>query len=145
MSIRFICPRTTLVLVLPLTAVYARAQCHPPASLQPRLGSTPNVSTYSELGSWFMNRHQYDCASEAYRKAWNLEPGSSRLSYLVGLSLVSAGHPEEAIPPLENAVKVAPNALKPRLLLASALEQAQRGAEAKLQWQAALKIGRAHV
>lgn len=140
MSIRFICSRTTLALVLPLTALYARAQCSPPAGVDEKLRSTPNVAAYSELGGWFMNRHQYDCASEAYRKAWNLQPGSSRLSYLVGLSLVSAGHPDDAILPLENAIKVAPNALKPRLLLASAFEQAQRDAEAKAQWQAAVKI-----
>ena len=140
MLIRFICSRARLALILPLTALYASAQCTPPAGLEEKLHSTPSVDTYSELGGWFMNRHRYDCASEAYRKALNLQPASSRLSYLVGLSLVSAGHPDEAILPLENAVKVSPNALKLRLLLASALEQTEREAEAKPQWQAALKI-----
>lgn len=140
MSIRFICSRASLALVLPLCAVYASARCSPPPGLEEKVTSTPNVATYSEVGGWFMNRHQYDCASEAYGKALKLEPGSSRLSYLVGLSLVSAGHAEEAIPPLENAVEVAPNALKPHLLLASAFEHLQRDQEAKHEWQAALKI-----
>ena len=125
---------------MPLTALYASAQCRPPAGLEQKLRSTPNVATYSEMGGWFMDRHEYVCASEAYRKAWNLEPGSSRLSYLVGLSLVSAGRPEEAILPLEDSVKVAPKALKPHLLLASALDRAQRDREAKQEWEAALKI-----
>src|SRR5215469_1886737 len=112
MSIQFIRSRAILGLVLPLTALYTSARCSPPANLEEKLRSTPNVATYSEIGGWFMNRHEYDCASEAYRKAWNLEPGSSRLSYLLGLSLVSGGRPEDAILPLEDSVKVTPSALK---------------------------------
>lgn len=137
---RWISPRVALFF-LSLTANCAVAQqCAPPAAFREKLRTAPNVATYAELGGWFMDRHQYSCASDAYRKASRLEPGSSRLLYLAGVSLVSAGRPDEAIPMLENAVKIAPKTLKNHLLLASAFQQTQHPTEAKQQWQAALQI-----
>src|SRR5215475_3135216 len=140
MSMGWILFRAMFSLLLPLSSPYAAsAQCIAPASLQAKLRA-PNVATYVELGGWFMDRHQYSCASDAYREASRLQPGSARLLYLAGLSLASAGRPDEAIPPLEDAIKIAPNGLKAHLLLASTFAQMQRDEEAKQQWQAALKI-----
>jgi tetratricopeptide (TPR) repeat protein len=119
---------------------FAAGTCTPPAALQAELRVRPNAATYTDLGTWFGDRQQFVCASEAYREALNLEPGSSRLSYLLGLSLYSAGHLQEAVPALQQSLDLAPHKLKPRLILAAALERLQRKADAKEQWQAALKI-----
>jgi Flp pilus assembly protein TadD len=119
---------------------FAVAACVAPQSLQAKLKSHPDANTYAELGTWFGDRRQYDCASEAYRSALKLEPGSSRFYYLLGLSLYSSGNLEEAVSALQQSIDVAPEILKPHLILAAALERLQRKTDAKVQWQTALKI-----
>src|SRR5437763_5724605 len=118
----------------------ATAACTSPQSLLTRLRAHPDANTYSELGTWFVERRQFVCASKAYRNALDLKPGSSRLSYLLGLSLYSAGNLMEAVPALQESTEIAPDVLKPHLLLAAALDALQRKSEAQVQWQAALKI-----
>jgi len=122
------------------TVSFANAACVGPQSLQAKLRAHPDANTYAELGTWFGDRKQYVCASDAYRTALTLEPGSSRLFYLLGLSLYTSGNLEQAVGALQQSIDVAPEVLKPRLILASALDRLQRKAEANSQWQAALKI-----
>jgi Flp pilus assembly protein TadD len=119
---------------------FVRAACVGPQPLQARLQAHPDAATYVELGAWFGDRHRYDCAVQAYRAALKFDPDSGQLQYLVGLSLYFSGHAADAVGPLQRSIELAPEILKPHLILGAALDQLQRAEEARAQWVAALKI-----
>lgn len=129
-----------LVLCIAARASFGTDSCIPPAVLRAKLQPKPSADAYSEIGTWFGYHRQFACAAGAYRSALAMSPGSARLSYLLGLSLYSAGNLQDAIAALQESVGVAPDRPKARLLLASALERSQRRAEAREQWEAALKL-----
>ena len=116
------------------------AACAPPPSLQARLKSGASADLYSELGSYFGDRREYACAAQAYQSAVKLAPDSSRLQYLLGLSLHFSGQSQAAIAPLQQSIEREPAVLKPHLVLAEALEQVGRSDDAVAQWQSALKL-----
>ena len=118
----------------------ARAACVGPQPLEAKLAAHPDADLYSQLGEWFGDHRQYGCAVEAFRAGLQLEPGSARLAYLLGLSLYTSGDAEGALSPLEQSVQLMPDVLKPHLILAAALNQLDRHEEAEAEWQAALKI-----
>ena len=118
---------------------YATESCKGPQQLEVKIHAHPDAPTYTQLGMWFGDRNQYDCATEAFRTALKFEPGSAQLYYLVGLSLYSSGQTEEAVSALQQSIKLN-DALKPHLLLGAAFNQLHRSAEAKAEWEAALKI-----
>ena len=134
--------RACRVFAVPLLTVAAcsASLCPPPPSLQARLRAHPSAENYEQLGSWFGDRQQFSCASEAYRKALDLNPSSARLSYLLGLSLYSEGKLPDSVASLQQSIEIAPNAIKPHLLLATALDRLQRKNEAKAEWGRALEI-----
>jgi tetratricopeptide (TPR) repeat protein len=125
---------------LALPSVAAGADCNGPSPLETRVHDRPDATGYTDLGIWFGDRQQYGCAIEAFRAALKLEPGSARLYYLVGLSLFSSGHPDEAVTSLQESIRIVPDNLKARLILGATLAQLHRNDEAKTQWAAALKI-----
>jgi tetratricopeptide (TPR) repeat protein len=133
-------PKAVLILAAILAATPGLHACTGPPALEAKLRANPDADTYTELGDWFGDRKQYPCALEAFQKALQLEPGSAKLYYLVGLTIYASGHPEDAIKPLGQSIYLMPEVLKPRLLMASALEQVQRPQEARLEWEAALRI-----
>lgn len=127
--------------ILALSALgWSDPSCAPPPSLKAKLRVRVTAEVYSELGAWFGEHNQFDCAADAYQSGLELKAGSSRLSYLLGLSLFSGGHAGAAIGPLKQSIAVAPNVLQPHVILASALEKLQRNQEAKAEWQAALRV-----
>jgi tetratricopeptide (TPR) repeat protein len=133
--------RAGLFLLVCLGATpFAGAACTGPHALEDTVHSHADASSYSELGSWFGDHKQYACAVESYRAALKLEPGSSRLLYLLGLSLYSSGQPQEAVGPLQQSIQLMPDVLKPHLILAFALSQLKRTEDAMTQWEAALQI-----
>jgi tetratricopeptide (TPR) repeat protein len=116
--------------------------CTGPKELEAKLRSHPDADTYTELGDWFGDRKQYDCALDAFQSGLKLEPGSAKIFYLVGLTQYASGHPGEALKPLGQSIYLMPEVLKPHLLLANALEQLRRPQEARSEWAAALRIDR---
>ena len=114
--------------------------CTGPKPLETRVHSHPDADGYVELGTWFGDHNQYACAVQTFQTALKLEPRSGRLYYLIGLSWYSAGKMEQAVGALQKSVRLAPDVLHAHLLLGSAQEQLQRHAEARAEWQAALKI-----
>jgi tetratricopeptide (TPR) repeat protein len=114
--------------------------CTGPPALEAKLRTHPDADTYAELGDWFGDQKQYDCALEAFQNGLKLEPGSAKLYYLVGLTLYASGHPQDALKPLGQSIYLSPEVLKPHLLLASALDQLRRHQEAIHEWEAALRI-----
>ncbi len=118
----------------------AWAACTGPASLQARIHAHPDADAYAALGAWFDQKHQTECAVEAYRSGLKRVPDSALLDYLLGRSLYAAGRLQEAVAPLQQAVRLDPVQLKAHVLLGAALAQLGRNQEALIEWQAALKI-----
>jgi tetratricopeptide (TPR) repeat protein len=108
--------------------------------LEARVHSHPDAEAYSALGIWFGDHHQSECAAEAFQAGLKLEPDSPRLSYLLGLSLYTAGQFQESIAPLQSSVASDPKDEEAHLLLAAALSGLGRGNEAFAEWQAALRL-----
>ena len=133
------------MIVLAMTACLSStlgfgAACAGPPELQAKIHAHPDTESYIQLGTWFGDHRQYNCAVDAFRAGLKLEPGSAQLYYLVGLSLYSSGHAEEAISPLQQSIQLIPEVLKPHLILAMAFSQLDRMPEANAEWEAALKI-----
>jgi tetratricopeptide (TPR) repeat protein len=111
-----------------------------PAALEASVRAHPNGETYSALGIWFGDRHQSECAVQVLEAGLKLEPNSSHLSYLLGLSFYTAGKLQEAVAPLQHSIELDSKNEKAHLLLASAYGELDRGNEAFVEWQAALRI-----
>lgn len=114
--------------------------CVPPKSLQVKVQTQPTPESYAELGNWYGDREQYECASEAFRAGLKRAPRSAELLYLFGLNLMRENEFDQAIQPLQQSIDANRGMLKPHLLLATALEQLKRPAEARKEWFAAARI-----
>jgi len=108
--------------------------------LQARMAAHPDAQSFSELGAWFAERKQFQCAVDTLQAGLRLDPNSMRLNYLLGLTMYSGGQVEKSLRPLEHSTELDPNALEPHLILGTALAQLQRQREARAEWQAALRI-----
>jgi Flp pilus assembly protein TadD len=118
----------------------ASADCVARPDLQAKLRSTHSVDIYVELGKWFENNRQFACASDAFRQAVKLQPDSAHLAYMLGESLYNAGEVDEAIPPLQESVRLDPTIIQAHLTLGGSLDRIQRIPEAEAQWRAALAL-----
>ena len=116
------------------------ASCVGPAPLEARVHSHPDADSYEALGIWFGENRKSECAAQAFQAGLKLEPNSPRLSYLLGLSLYTAGKLQESVAPLQRSVELHPKEEKAHLLLASSLAGLGRDKEAFVEWQAALRI-----
>lgn len=114
--------------------------CAPPQALQTKLQTRPGVDPYAEVGMWYSDHHQYACAVEAYQAALKKEPKSAEFLYLLGLNLLRNGDFSESVKYFQRSIQIKPETLKPHLLLANALEELHRSADARKEWMAALKI-----
>jgi Flp pilus assembly protein TadD len=104
------------------------------------LRAHPDAGAYIALSIWFDQNHQERCAAETSRAGLKIAPDSQELHFLLGSSLFAAGRAQEAITPLEQAIRIDPQIVQPHLLLGAALAQLGRNQEAIRQWQLALKI-----
>lgn len=116
------------------------AACVGPPTMVAKLQAELNTENAIVLGSWFAANKQFDCAIETFRGAQKADPQSAELHYLEGLALVGAGQPAAAILPLQDAVRLKPDAIDPHLLLADVYDQSGRPEETDEQWKAALAI-----
>jgi tetratricopeptide (TPR) repeat protein len=116
------------------------ALCNGPQFLEFRVQSHPDAATYVELGKWFGEQKQYPCAVEAFRAGLVLQPDSAELSYLLGLTLFTAGDSKAAIAPLQQSVRGMPNVIETHLLLAAVFEELKERDKSKAEYEAALGI-----
>jgi tetratricopeptide (TPR) repeat protein len=116
------------------------ASCVGPAPLEARVHSHPDADAYAALGIWFGENRKSECAARTFLAGLKLEPNSPRLSYLLGLSLYTAGKLQESVAPLQHSVELNPKEERSHLLLASALSGLDRVNDAFAEWQAALRI-----
>ena len=131
-------------LVLPLAwftlAPCFAAPCRASAALDAKLQSHPSAETYTARGIWFDDHRQFACAAEDFEKAFQLNPDSARLAYLLGHSLYSSGNAADAIHTLQESVRLDPKLVEAHLLLGAALDQANRTLDAEIEWRAALAL-----
>jgi Flp pilus assembly protein TadD len=133
--------KALLSAVLWLRAVpYLGALCHGSPALEAKLRVEPSAKAYADLGTWFRDRRQFDCAAEAFEKALQRNPGSASLAYLLGASLYSAGNVKEAIVSLQQSVRLDSKVLQPRLALGAALDDVHDTTNAEIEWRAALTL-----
>ena len=118
----------------------AWAACAGPVALEARIRTHPDGDAYAQLGGWFDEHHQGECAAQAYRAGLKLAPDSARLDDLLGRSLYAAGQFEAAVAPLRRAARLDPQELRTHLLLGATLAQLGRNQEAAPEWSAALAI-----
>ena len=139
-------PRVGLVCIaasiLLLSGPFALASpaCIASPELQARLKAKPTSESYASLGNWFADRKRFDCAATAFASASRLQPKSASLAYLWGLSLCSAGQDDHALAPLNQAIRLDANDIRPHLVLAAALDRMKKTAEGEAEWRAALAI-----
>ena len=114
--------------------------CTPPPTLEAKLHAQPSADTYAEVGMWYGDHGQYDCAVRAYQSALERKPQSAELLYLLGLNLLRKGDFRGAVEPLQQSIGIKPEVLKPHLLLATAFEELHQPLEARTEWMAAVKI-----
>lgn len=118
----------------------AQAACTGPQALTGRLRVHPTSENAILLGSWFAVHKQYECAVKTFQGALKADPGSAQLHYLEGLALIGWGHTDEAIPDLQESIRLAPKLIEPYLTLADLYDQTSQRALAEDQWKQALKI-----
>jgi tetratricopeptide (TPR) repeat protein len=114
--------------------------CTATPALEARAHDNPDGSAYTDLGTWFAQQQQFECANQAFREALKLDPTSAKLNYFLGLSLYSSHQAEAAIAPLQQSIQSDAKAMQPRVLLATVLTSLGRKDDAATQWQAALQI-----
>jgi Flp pilus assembly protein TadD len=100
----------------------------------------PSVENAAVLGSWYASHQQLPCAIEVFRRGLAIDGKSAQLRYLLGISLMAAKQPKEAVPELEKSAELAPQMLKPHLVLALAYEGAGRPDDAEREWRKALAL-----
>src|ERR1035437_7721395 len=128
------------ILLLSGPFALASAACIASPELQARLKAKPTSESYASLGNWFADRKRFDCAATAFASASRLQPKSASLAYLWGLSLCSAGQDDRALAPLNQAIRLDANDIRPHLVLAAALDRMKKTAEGEAEWRAALAI-----
>ncbi len=118
----------------------ARAACTATPALEARIHDNPDVGAYTDLGTWYAQQQQFECANRAFREALKLDPTSAKLNYFLGLSLFSSHQAEAAVAPLQQSIQSNAKAIQPRILLATVFTALERKDDAEAQWQAALQI-----
>ncbi|MFY9802072.1 MAG: tetratricopeptide repeat protein [Candidatus Acidiferrales bacterium] len=114
--------------------------CTASPELESKLRAHPGAEVQTERGIWFRDRGEFSCAAEAFQKALQLNPDSAHIAYLLGQSLYSSGNAAEAIAPLQESVRLAPQNLPAHLALGAALDQMHKTMDAEIEWRAALAI-----
>jgi Flp pilus assembly protein TadD len=109
--------------------------------MKDRLQHSPTADDYSDLGFWFANHQQFDCAADAYATSLQTDPAQKnalRVIFMFGSSLYLSGDIKEAIPALQEAERRGYNDNRLHLMLASALDSTHDQAAAEAEWRAAL-------
>ena len=114
--------------------------CTGPQAITAKLHAHPTTENAIALGNWFAANKQFQCAVETFRGAIKADPHSAQLYYLEGVALVALNRPAEALPALEDSVRLESDVIKPHLMLAHLYDQAAQHDKAEEQWKQALEI-----
>ena len=118
----------------------AHAVCNGPQAMVAKMGTQPSAANVAALGNWYAGHQQFPCAIETFRAGLKTNAGSAELHYLLGLALLASKQPAQAMPELQKSAELAPDQLKPHLLLASLYDEAGKSDEAEREWRKAIAI-----
>lgn len=118
----------------------AHAVCNGPQALVSQFHAHPTAEGAVTLGNWYADHRQFECAVEVFRAGLKRDPHSAQLHYLAGLAMVAGGHAAQAQSDLEESTRIAPEVLKPHILLATIYEATGQPGAAEQQWRKALAI-----
>jgi Flp pilus assembly protein TadD len=128
-------------LLLSAASILGQAACAPPLSMKARLQGKPDAAAFTDLGVWFADRQQYDCAANAFASSLQMEPSQpdfAHVAFMFGVSLYLSGDTKEAIAALQQAEQFGYRDLKLHIILATALDASHSTKDAAEEWRAAL-------
>jgi tetratricopeptide (TPR) repeat protein len=129
-----------LLLTATVSCCHAQAgvDCALPQGLQPRAGAD-SFTAWDSAGTWFAQRKDLRCATEAYGKALQLRPQSWRTLYDLGVVEVAQKRYPSAVLHLRRAVNLKPDSVDARNALGTALKESGQLGEAEKQFREILK------
>lgn len=131
---------SVLLLTAAVSCCHAQAgsDCALPQGLQPRAGAD-SFTAWDSAGTWFAQRKDLRCATEAYGKALQLRPQSWRTLYDLGVVEVAQKRYASAVLHLRRAVELKPGSVDARNALGTALKESGQPGEAEKQFREILK------
>ncbi len=114
------------------------SDCALPRGLQSH-GSADSFTAWDSAGTWFAQRKDLRCATEAYNRALQLRPQSWRTLYDLGVVEVAQKRYPSAVLHLRRAVDLKPDSVDARNALGMALKDSGQLGEAEKQFREILK------
>lgn len=100
-----------------------------------------DFQAWTALGSVYVAQHKNDDAEQAYLKAIELKPASTRASLNLGRLRSTQKNFESAIEPLEHVVEIQPDSGDAQMLLGECYLQVRKGSKAIPHLEEAAKFG----
>lgn len=111
--------------------------------MKPQLQGKPTAAALNDLGAWFGEHKQYDCATNAFAASLQMEPNQKdapHVAFMFGVSLDLSGDLTEAIPALQQAEQLGYRDIKLHVILAEALDATHANKDAESEWRHALEF-----
>jgi tetratricopeptide (TPR) repeat protein len=103
----------------------------------------PSVEALNELGIWFGDQKQFECAANVFATSLQMDPDQkdvAHVAFMLGASLDLTGDTKEAIGALQEAEQLGYRDIKLHVILAEALDATHASKDAEPEWRAALDI-----
>ena len=133
----------SLGVVLALGAAAHAQKCVPPDDMKPKLAGTPSVEVINDLGVWFAQHEQFDCAVQVFATSLQTDPQQRDLRHVVfelGAALLYSGDTGAAITAFQQAESLGYRDVNLHRLLAGALDAQHATADAIEEWTRALEF-----
>src|ERR1700739_2571791 len=114
------------------------SDCALPQSLQSHARADP-FTAWDSAGTWFAQRKDLRCATEAYNRALQLRPRSWRTLYDLGVVEIAQMRYASAVLHLRRAVDLKPDSVDARNALGMALKDSGQFGEAEKQFREVLE------
>ncbi len=133
--------RLVLLFWLVSGSFLSASPCMPPESMKASLLNNPTADVYTNLGVWFAEQKQYDCAADAFASSLHMDPDqkdAGNVAFMFGSSLYLSGDTKGAIAALLEAERRNLRNIKLHLMFAAAYDQLSLTGSAESEWRAAL-------
>jgi tetratricopeptide (TPR) repeat protein len=127
------------LLVLP--ALAHGQNCVPPDEMKPKLVGTPSVETINDLGVWFAQHQQFDCAVQVFATSLQSDPQQRDLPHVIfefGAALLYSGDAGAGVTAFRQAETLGYRDVNLHRILAGALDAQHATAEAIEEWKLTL-------
>jgi Flp pilus assembly protein TadD len=129
--------------LLTVCALHAETPCAPPLSMKAQLQDKPKASTFTDLGVWFADQHQYACAANAFATSLQMAPSQpdvGHIAFMLGVSLYLSGDTKEAITSFQESEQLGYHDIKLHIILAKIFDSSGSTKDAEGEWRAALDL-----